>query len=67
MADSLLNTLLQFQPDAPEIKSRRHYDEAARNFFSHLAGLSASTMTKGADTSNDPLTVRDSAPASEPR
>jgi COP9 signalosome complex subunit 3 len=49
--------LLQFQPDAPELKSRRDYDQAARTFVTQLSNISAPHWTKAADTPDDVLEV----------
>ncbi|KAH4203988.1 hypothetical protein HBH96_000730 [Parastagonospora nodorum] len=57
MSADLVNLLLQFQPDAPEVKQRRDYDQAARNFVSQLSNISSSHWQKGADTPQDVLTV----------
>ena len=58
MSAELIAVLLQFQPDAPELKQRREYDQAARSFVSQLSTLSASHWLKGVDTPQDVLTVR---------
>jgi hypothetical protein len=57
MSTDLVSVLLQFQPDAPELKSRRDYDQAARNFVTQLSNISASHWTKAADTPDDVLEV----------
>ncbi|KAF2819768.1 hypothetical protein CC86DRAFT_412689 [Ophiobolus disseminans] len=59
MAESLLQVLLQFQPEAPEVKQKRDYDQAARNFSAQVSNISSSHWQKGADTSSDVLTVLD--------
>ncbi|KAF2134646.1 hypothetical protein P153DRAFT_380456 [Dothidotthia symphoricarpi CBS 119687] len=57
MSADLLTTLLQFQPDAPELKQRRDYDHAARAFVSQLSNIAATHWAKGADTAQDVLSV----------
>lgn len=57
MSDTLLNILLSFQPEAPELNTRRDYDQAARTFASEISNISASHWQKGADAPNDALTV----------
>lgn len=54
----LASVLLQFQPDSPELKQKRDYDIAARNFVSQLANFPASHWLKGIDTPQDVFTVR---------
>lgn len=58
MSAELVSILLQFQPDAPELKQRREYDTAARAFVLQLSNISASHWLKGADTQQDVLEVR---------
>jgi COP9 signalosome complex subunit 3 len=58
MAAELVNILLSFQPDSPELEKRRDYDTKARNFVKQLDNISASHWNKGADTQQDVLTVR---------
>lgn len=41
MAADLVPTLLQFQPGAVQLKSRREYDHEARSFAVQLANLPA--------------------------
>ncbi|KAF2853966.1 hypothetical protein T440DRAFT_295268 [Plenodomus tracheiphilus IPT5] len=57
MAADLVKTLLQFQPESPELKQRRDYDKAARDFVLQLSNIPASTWSKGAETQQDVLTV----------
>jgi COP9 signalosome complex subunit 3 len=57
MSGDLVSLLLQFQPDAPELKQKREYDQAARNFVSQVSNIPASHWQKGADTPQDVLTV----------
>jgi COP9 signalosome complex subunit 3 len=57
MSADLVNLLLQFQPDAPEVKQRREYDQQARNFVAQLSNVSPSHWQKGADTAQDVLAV----------
>ncbi|CAI6334652.1 unnamed protein product [Periconia digitata] len=61
MAAELLNSLLAFQPDAPEVKDRREYDRHAREFIDTLHKCSQSLFLKGADTPQDVLNVLDPA------
>lgn len=58
MAESLLQILLQFQPGSLELKQKRDYDQAARNFVSQVSNISSTHWQKGVDTPNDVLTVR---------
>jgi COP9 signalosome complex subunit 3 len=58
MSGDLLNILLQFQPDAPELKQKRDYDQAARSFVLQVANISPSHWQKGADTPQDVFRVR---------
>jgi hypothetical protein len=58
MTADLVTVLLQFQPESPELKQRRDYDQAARSFVSQVSNISASHWSKGADTPQDVLTVR---------
>ncbi|KZM25342.1 hypothetical protein ST47_g3537 [Ascochyta rabiei] len=55
MTADLTTILLQFQPEAAELKSRQKYDQAARQFVIQLNGTSASQWLKGADTPQDIL------------
>ncbi|KAL5120948.1 hypothetical protein ACEQ8H_001136 [Pleosporales sp. CAS-2024a] len=57
MSADLVSLLLQFQPEAPELKQRREYDQQARNFVTQLSNVSASHWQKGADSSQDVLSV----------
>lgn len=57
MSAELLNILLGFQPDAPELQQKREYDTTARNFVSSLGNISAQHFLKGADTPQDVLSV----------
>jgi hypothetical protein len=57
MSADLVSLLLQFQPDSPQLKQRREYDQQARNFVSQLSNVSPSHWQKGADTPQDVLTV----------
>lgn len=57
MSAELVTILLQFQPDAPEVKQRRDYDAAARAFLVQLSNIPAAHWAKGADTQQDVLTV----------
>ncbi|KAL6707557.1 hypothetical protein ACN47E_003906 [Coniothyrium glycines] len=57
MSAELVSILLQFQPDAPELKQRREYDKAAYAFALQLANISSSHWAKGADTQQDVLAV----------
>ena len=57
MTVELPTLLLQFQPEAEELKSRHKYDQAARQFVKQLDNVSASHWSKGADTPQDVLEV----------
>lgn len=57
MSADLVSILLQFQPEAPELKQRRDYDQAARSFVTQLSNNSASHWWKGSDTPQELLTV----------
>jgi COP9 signalosome complex subunit 3 len=57
MSGDLLNLLLQFQPEAPELKDRREYDHAARSFVQQVTNVSPLQWQKGADTPQDVLKV----------
>lgn len=57
MTADLTTVLLQFQPEAEELKSRQKYDQAARQFVTQLNNISASHWSKGADTPQDVLEV----------
>lgn len=57
MAAELLNILLSFQPDAPELQQKREYDKAAREFVANITNINASHYLKGADMSQDILSV----------
>jgi COP9 signalosome complex subunit 3 len=57
MSTDLVSILLQFQPDAAEIKQRREYDQAARNFVTQLSNISSGHWAKTADTPDDVLEV----------
>ena len=57
MSAELASILLQFQPEAPELKQRREYDQAARSFVSQLSNISASHWLKGLDTPQEILPV----------
>ena len=57
MAVELPTLLLQFQPEAEELKSHQKYDQAARQFVKQLDNVSASHWLKGADTPQDVLEV----------
>ncbi|KAJ4366578.1 hypothetical protein N0V95_000245 [Ascochyta clinopodiicola] len=57
MTADLTTILLQFQPEAAELKSRQKYDQAARQFVTQLNGTSASQWLKGADTPQDVLEI----------
>jgi COP9 signalosome complex subunit 3 len=59
MSADLVSLLLQFQPDSPQLRQKREYDQQARNFVSQLANVSPSHWQKGADTPQDVLTVCD--------
>ncbi|PVH96379.1 hypothetical protein DM02DRAFT_122871 [Periconia macrospinosa] len=61
MAAELLNGLLAFQPDSPEVKDKREYDRQAREFIDSLHKYNPSAFLKGADTPQDPLSVLDPA------
>lgn len=49
MAVELPTILLQFQPEAEELRSRQKYDQAARQFVKQLDNVSASHWLKGED------------------
>lgn len=55
----LLNILLGFQPDAPELQERREYDKQAREFVDGLNKVGTSHFLKSADTPQDVLNVLD--------
>ncbi|KAF9694984.1 hypothetical protein EKO04_006739 [Ascochyta lentis] len=57
MTADLTTILLQFQPEAAELKSRQKYDQAARQFVIQLNNIPASQWLKGADTPQDVLEV----------
>jgi COP9 signalosome complex subunit 3 len=57
MTADLVNLCLQFQPESPELKQKRDYDQQARNFVSQLSNVSPAHWQKGADTPQDVLTV----------
>lgn len=57
MAVELPTLLLQFQPDAEELRSRQKYDTAARHFVKQLDNVSTSHWLKGADTPQDVLEI----------
>lgn len=57
MSADLVSILLQFQPEAPEVKLWRDYDQAARNFAAQLSNISSSHWQKAAGTPQDVLTV----------
>jgi COP9 signalosome complex subunit 3 len=57
MAGHLVDSLLSFQPDSPELQPRREYDKAAREFVSNISNIAPSHYLKGADTTNDVLDV----------
>lgn len=57
MASELLNIMLGFQPDSPELQQKRVYDHAAREFVGALNSIASHHFQKGADTSQDILTV----------
>ncbi|OAL01262.1 hypothetical protein IQ06DRAFT_293363 [Phaeosphaeriaceae sp. SRC1lsM3a] len=57
MAVDLVELLLEFQPDSPELKHKRDYDQQARKFVSELSNVSASQWQKGADSPQDALTL----------
>lgn len=59
MAGDLFELLVEFQPDSPDLKHKRDYDQQARKFVSELNNVSASQWQKGADTPQDLLTVCD--------
>ncbi len=66
MSADLMNILLQFQPESPELKHRRDYDQAARNFVQQLSNISQGHWVKGADTQQDVLTVCTSLEIKQP-
>ncbi|KAJ4375042.1 hypothetical protein N0V83_002121 [Neocucurbitaria cava] len=57
MSAELTSILLQFQPESPDLKHKRDYDQAARSFVSQLASISAAHWLKGAETAQDVLPV----------
>ncbi|KAF1848546.1 uncharacterized protein K460DRAFT_334779 [Cucurbitaria berberidis CBS 394.84] len=57
MSAELTSILLQFQPESPEVKQKRDYDQAARSFVAQLANISAGHWLKAADTPQDVLEV----------
>ncbi|KAI8938246.1 hypothetical protein NX059_005906 [Plenodomus lindquistii] len=57
MAAELVKMLLQFQPDSPDLKQRRDYDQAARSFVLQLSNISASHWSKSTETQQDVLTI----------
>ncbi|KAF1949316.1 hypothetical protein CC80DRAFT_429572 [Byssothecium circinans] len=59
MSGELLNVLLGFQPQAPELRERREYDKHAREFLDALHKIAPSYFLKGADTPQDILNVLD--------
>jgi len=50
MAADLAETLLQFQPEAPQLRQRREYDLAARGFALQLSSLPAAQWPQDAET-----------------
>jgi hypothetical protein len=58
MSGELTSILLSFQPDSPELEKRRDYDTKARHFVSQLSNIPSAPWSKGADTSQDVLSVR---------
>ena len=67
MSAELINALLGFQPDAPELQQRREYDKEAVDFVKRVHSLNAANFLKGADSSQDPLDVRRLYPTSSTR
>ncbi|KAJ4346978.1 uncharacterized protein N0V89_010911 [Didymosphaeria variabile] len=59
MSAETINSLLSFQPDAPELQRKREYDREAREFVKHINGSTPVTFLKGADSPQDPLNVLD--------
>jgi hypothetical protein len=57
MSADLVNILLSFQPESPELKQKLEYDQQARSFVAQLSNISASHWQKGADTPQDVLEV----------
>lgn len=57
MSAELLNLLLSFQPDSPDLKSKLEYHTQARQFAIQVANISGQHFLKGADTSQDVLEV----------
>jgi COP9 signalosome complex subunit 3 len=57
MSGELLNALLAFQPDAPELRERREYDKQARGYVEDVQKIGPSHFLKGADTPQDVLNV----------
>ncbi|KAJ8107267.1 hypothetical protein OPT61_g8986 [Boeremia exigua] len=55
MTVELPTLLLQFQPEAEELKPRQKYDQAARQFVKQLDNVPAAQWLKGADTPQDVL------------
>ncbi|KAH8724492.1 hypothetical protein GQ44DRAFT_708766 [Phaeosphaeriaceae sp. PMI808] len=59
MSADLVSILLQFQPEAAELKQKREYDQAARSFVLQLSNISSSHWLKGAENSQDVLALLD--------
>ena len=57
MAVPLHALLLQFQPEAEELKVHQKYDQSARQFVKQLDNVSATHWMKGADTPEDIIEV----------
>jgi len=57
MAAELLNILLGFQADAPELQQKREYDRAAREFVTNISNISPSNYLKATEAPNDILGV----------
>ncbi|KAF2259456.1 hypothetical protein CC78DRAFT_537069 [Lojkania enalia] len=54
-SEQLLNLLLSFQPDAPELRQKRDYDSQVRSFVNQVANIPGQHYQKGADTPQDVL------------
>ncbi|KAH6643855.1 hypothetical protein C7974DRAFT_324937 [Boeremia exigua] len=57
MAVPLHALLLQFQPEAEELKVHQRYDQSARQFVKQLDNVSATHWMKGADTPEDIIEI----------
>lgn len=58
MSSDVLGLLVSFQPDDPDLKSKREYDVQARRFIDDIVRkISPQAYLRGADTPQDLLEV----------